>query len=484
MRPRSFRSRVTVIGVVTLAIVLGLGSWVTVRALAAGARSDIHAQNTEVIDVVVDQIASGTAPQQVVLPMAQDGTEFIIVNSDEQPVNLSISIIGEGMVLTDSELAELLASGLPPDEVGLPATMAAEYATPDFYPGSAGPAFDEFPDFALPVSLISPESFLRTSRDVATASGDSFTVIAATPLETVTRGIGRLVLGLSIVVPLLVVLGGLALWFALGAALEPVQRISLEASRIAPSNSGRRLPVPDSGDEIASMTKTLNTMLDRLDSGLIRQQQFVSDASHELRSPLTSVKASAELAALDPALAPETAASIDIVRRGTARLEAVLDDLTQLATGADRPLSTTDLDVLILDAVETFDPPCTVRIDTVDVQPVIADVHPVRLSRAIGNVLENAARHATSVVRVTTHVVDGEVSIMIDDDGPGIARVDRERVFERFVRLDEARHRSDGGSGLGLALVSAILVEHGGSATCTASPSGGARFRLQLPRSH
>ena len=73
---------------------------------------------------------------------------------------------------------------------------------------------------------------------------------------------------------------------------------------------------------------------------------------------------------------------------------------------------------------------------------------------------------------------------MIDDDGPGIARADRERVFERFVRLDEARHRSDGGSGLGLALVSAIMAEHGGSATCAASPSGGARFRLRLPRSH
>ena len=471
MKPRSFRSRVTMVGVVTLAIVLGLGSWVTVRALAAGARSDIDTQNIEVLDLVAQQIALGTAPQLIQLPIAQDGTEFIIVDSEDQPVNLSVSFIAD-VLIPDDEVAEFLANGPPVDDFGATVAMGTEFG-----PTTAS----ALPDHLLPVSLASPDSFLRTSRNVATGTGDTFTLIAATPLETVTRGIGRLVLGLSIVVPLLVVLGGFALWFALGAALEPVQRISMEASRIAPSNSGRRLPVPDSGDEIASMTETLNSMLDRLDSGLIRQQQFVSDASHELRSPLTSVKASAELASLDPALAPATAESLDMVRRGAARLEAVLDDLTQLATGADRPLATAVLDVLVLDAVETFDPPCDVMIDTVDVRPVSADVHPVRLSRAIGNVLENAARHATSVVRVATSVGDGHVTITIDDDGPGIARVDRERVFERFVRLDEGRHRSIGGSGLGLALVATIMSEHGGSAECTMSPSGGARFNLRLP---
>lgn len=472
MRPRSFRSRVTIIGVLTLAIVLGLGSWVTVRALAAGARSDIEAQNTDVLEVVAEQIISGVMPQEIQLPIAQDGTEFVIYNSDEQPVNLSVSFV-ETLSFPEGELEELIANGVPVDEFGFPIPVLATEI------GQA--AFENLEPFGFPISQTSPDAFLRTTRNVATASGDSFTIIAATPIATVTRGIERLVIGLSIVVPGLVILGGVALWFALGAALEPVQRISLEASRIAPSNSGRRLPVPDSGDEIASMTETLNTMLDRLDSGLLRQQQFVSDASHELRSPLTAVKASAELAALDPALAPATAQSLDTVRRGAARLEAVLDDLTQLATGGDKPMTNTDIDVLVLDEVETLEAPCTVKVRTAHVRPVSAHVHPVRLSRAVRNLLDNAVRHATSVVDVEIRIRDGVLVITVDDDGPGIRRVDRERIFERFVRLDEARSRTDGGSGLGLALVATIMTEHGGSVTCSTSPNAGARFRLQIP---
>lgn len=474
MIPRSFRSRVTAIGIITLAIVLGLGSWVTVRALAAGARSDINAQNIEVLDLVAEEILAGGEPQNVRLPIAQDGTEFVIFNSDDQPVNLSAAFVTESIFLSPEEFDRMLAEDLPIPGVAPPFEV---FAT-DFESGVTG----GLAPFAMPVSVASPADFLRTSRNVATPGGEAFTLTAATPLETVTRGIGRLVFVLSVIIPTLIILGGLALWFALGAALEPVQRISAEASRIAPSNSGRRLPVPNSGDEIASMTITLNTMLDRLDSGLIRQQQFVSDASHELRSPLTSVKASAELAALDPTLSADTAESLDAVRRGAARLADVLDDLTQLAVGVETPMVLAAVDVLILEEVEALsEQGVSVDFQTAQVETVKAPVHAIRISRAIRNVLDNAVRHAISVVEVSASIQDSMVVITIDDDGQGVADLDRTTIFERFVRLDEGRNRAHGGSGLGLALVATIVDEHDGTVSCGTSPQGGARFTMRLP---
>lgn len=259
MIPRSFRSRVTAIGVLTLAFVLSGASWATVKALEAGARSDITDQNNDVLGVVAEQIFAGTAPELVPLPIAQDGTEFVVLNSADQPVNFSVAFVDAGVALSEEELAELVRRA----ELGSTSeSFAAEaYELPAF----------EIDQFGEPASMLSPENFVRTSQEVTSPTGDVFTLTAATPLETVTRGMRRVVTGLVIAVPVLVILSGFLLWVALGAALRPVQRISEEASRIAPSNSGRRLPVPDSGDEIATMTQTLNDMLDRLDNGLIRQ---------------------------------------------------------------------------------------------------------------------------------------------------------------------------------------------------------------------
>jgi signal transduction histidine kinase len=333
-----------------------------------------------------------------------------------------------------------------------------------------------------PLSDLSPSDWLRTSQMIEAPGGGVFTLAAWTPIETVTRGITRLVLVLAIVVPSLVLLGGLSLWLALGAALRPVRLISDEAKRIAPSNSGRRLPVPDSGDEIAALTRTLNDMLDRLDSGLVRQRQFVSDASHELRSPLTAVKASAELALLDDTIGPSTNESLEAVQRGADRLEDVLDDLTQLASDDVSTMMPTDIDALVSDEVAQYQRESPhVLFDGGSISPVSGEVHPTRVARAISNLFDNAVRHAFTTIAVSTSMEDGHVVIVVEDDGAGVPLDRRDAIFERFVRFDEGRSRARGGSGLGLALAATIAADHSGRISCDTSSLGGERFTLLLP---
>ena len=325
--------------------------------------------------------------------------------------------------------------------------------------------------------------WFETGRSVTTPDGDELSLQAYSPLGVIGRSIDRLALVMLVLVPLLALAGGLALWRAIGAALAPVERISDEARRIAPSSSGVRLPVPDSGDEIARLTETLNGMLDRLDAGLVRQRQFVSDASHELRSPLTVVRGATELLA-DRELPAEADHNLDILRRGVDRLGAVLDDLTELASAGEparrRPVDLADLVAREVDLVrDTVDG--DVRLELDPVEAAVVELNPVQVGRAVNNLVANAARHAAQRVVVAARFgAGGQVEIVVDDDGPGVAPEDRDRIFDRFVRLDDGRTRTDGGTGLGLALVASIATDHGGSVTCTDSPIGGARFVLRL----
>lgn len=472
MIPRSLRSRVTAVGVITLALVLGIGAWVTVRALAAGLRSDINAQNEEVLDSLVDEIAAGANVRSLLLPIGSDGTDFLILDEQGQVINASlfpasdpaVVMVGGGVIEFDPNvpISEILASDVP-----------FGFTAEQIFVSSDDPNS---------IFLFDPKNWSDTRREVDSPNDGRLTIIATSPIEILDRSISRLSIALAIIVPSLVALGGCALWFATGAALNPVRRISDEANRIAPSNSGDRLPVPDTGDEIAALTRTLNGMLDRLDDGLIRQRQFISDASHELRSPLTTITGAAELVGSRTDLPEDAESTVSLLRRGAARLEAVLDDVTQLAEGdGGRPTSELDLDRLIaneVDAIAAANP--EVAFDRSGVTPIVVPGHEVQLSRAIQNLVENAARHATASVTVASVVGGESVRITVDDDGPGVPVADRQRVFDRFVRLDDGRARTDGGSGLGLAIVASIARTHGGTVLCGDSPLGGARFTLTI----
>lgn len=478
MMPRSLRARVTAVGVVTLALVLSVGGWLTVRALAAALRSDTTAQNEEVLDDLAQQVSDGIDPRRIRLPIGGDGTEFLILDAQENLLNFSFLGAPGGPVVVGEQVSTAQMIPIEMTFASEAELIAFILAQESGVPGGA----IVFEDIEPGASFASLGEWFETRRTIEAPNGQELTLVAVTPFEVLDRSIDRLALALLVIVPLVVLLGGLALWFAIGSALQPVQRITDEAKRIAPSNSGDRLPVPDSSDEIADLTLTLNNMLDRLDAGLVRQRQFVSDASHELRSPLTAVKGAAELVAVNAELPDSAEPTVAALNHGVARLETVLDDLTELAVaGVTLPRTDVDLADVINAEVDAIAPSTEIPINTEAVTGVVVTAHQVRLGRAVRNLLDNAVRHAERSVAVTAVVDDGEVRITVDDDGPGVPETDRDRVFERFVRLDDARTRSGGGSGLGLALVSAIAAEHGGSVSCGTSPLGGARFELSFP---
>jgi signal transduction histidine kinase len=288
---------------------------------------------------------------------------------------------------------------------------------------------------------------------------------------------------LATAVPLIVLALGLILWISVGRALRPVEVMREEADRITAAHLRRRLQIPPGEDEIPRLARTLNEMLDRIDEGQRLQRQFVSDASHELRSPLAVIRHSAEIARDYPDRVASESLAADVLAESL-RLEELVNALLLLARleGDDgEGGEAVDLDDLVLTEVARVRARAGVDIDAHAVGAGQVRGNAVLYGQVVRNLLENACRHAASSVAVSLDEVDGTVRLDVDDDGPGIAIEDRARVFERFVRLDDARARDDGGIGLGLAIVRKIVDSGAGAVEVTDSPRGGARFTVRLP---
>lgn len=287
---------------------------------------------------------------------------------------------------------------------------------------------------------------------------------------------------LAVAVVAVVALVAAITWWVVGRALRPVERIRAEVDDISADRLDRRVAVPASGDEIAALAGTMNRMLDRLDAAAAAQRRFVSDASHELRSPLATIRQHAELAQLHPA-----ATSIDdlagVVHDEGLRMQELVDALLLLTRLDESPVihqEAVDLDDLAFAEITRLRAGgAVVDGSGIHAARVRGDVR--LLGRLVRNLADNAARHARSAVAIGVLERDGQVLLTVDDDGPGVPAAERERVFERFVRLDEARARDAGGSGLGLAIVRAIAEAEGGSVGVEDSPLGGARFSVVLP---
>jgi signal transduction histidine kinase len=317
---------------------------------------------------------------------------------------------------------------------------------------------------------------------VAEDAGDDRLVLLAMPLEDELDAVSTVVGMLAIAVPLLTAVVGATTWLLVGRALRPVDRIRSEVEAISGDRLDRRVPVPASGDEIAALATTMNSMLDRLDGAARAQRRFVSDASHELRSPLATIRQHAELAAAHPATT-STEELAQIVHEEGLRLQGLVDALLTLARldeGAPLAAHPVDLDDLALTEAS--------RLKGLGAQVDASGIGPARVSgdeRMLGQVLrnlaENARRHATGRVALAVTETSGWATVTVEDDGAGVPEAERERVFERFVRLDEARAREAGGSGLGLAIVRGIVAAHGGAIAVDASRWGGARFTVRLP---
>jgi signal transduction histidine kinase len=326
--------------------------------------------------------------------------------------------------------------------------------------------------------------FRVVARRVPTSSGD-YTVYVAGTLEGVDDSTSSLVRLLLIGLPGLLVLVGATTWVLTGRALRPVEAIRREVEAIGAEDLHRRVPEPSTVDEIGRLAHTMNAMLERLEDSTEGQHRFVADASHELRSPLTGIRAQLEVDLAHPDQADWQTTEREVLD-DTVRLQRLVDDLLALAA-ADASVvdaahrAPIDVDEIVLTEARRLRGRTSHRVDTSAVSGAQMVGNADQLVRAVHNLLDNAARHARSTVTVTLRETDTAAVLTVADDGPGIPLDQRDWIFERFARVDGARTRNDGGTGLGLAITHEVVVGHGGSIVVDNAP--GARFTVSLPLS-
>jgi signal transduction histidine kinase len=323
-------------------------------------------------------------------------------------------------------------------------------------------------------------------RVVAVPANGGEIVLSAAAYTQVRDSMTALTRALLVGTPLLLLLLAGATWLVVGSTLRPISALRRGAQVITATGVTRELPVPEARDEVRVLAVTLNDMLARLDAAQQRQRRLVSDTAHELRSPIAGIRAQLEVALDHPEQQdwPQTAQD---VLADTLRLASLAEDLLVLARLDEhqvRPAAGQPVDLAALVTEETERSaggrvPVTAR--TAGACVVTGEVEGLR--RLLRNLIDNAMRYAKSGVEVAAHREDEEAVLTVSDDGPGIPAGDRERAFDRFVRLDDARSRDEtqtGGAGLGLAIVRAIARTHGGSAYLEGGTPG-LRAVVRLP---
>jgi two-component system, OmpR family, sensor kinase len=272
-----------------------------------------------------------------------------------------------------------------------------------------------------------------------------------------------------------------AAWVATRAALRPVDRLRAAAAALPP---GDRLPVSEARDEVRALAEELNALLARRDEAVARLERFTGDAAHELRSPVAAIRAQAEVAVAhpDPALTDETLKAVAVEAE---RLTALLADLLALAradAGQRAPARAVDAVAAARAAIDRAAAAGPV-LELVAPAPAFVWASAGEVGLVLDNLLANALRYARTVVRVGVLPAGRTVRLVVEDDGPGIPLADRERVFDRFTRLepDVEGHTAGGGAGLGLALVAALVAGRGGTVVAGEATGGGARLEVRWP---
>ncbi|MFG2503512.1 sensor histidine kinase [Streptomyces sp. NPDC048441] len=314
--------------------------------------------------------------------------------------------------------------------------------------------------------------------DVNVEKKGDLTVYAGASLAAQESAVSTALASMLIGFPLLLAVIAGVTWLVTRRALRPVDAIRSEMAAITASEDlARRVPEPDTHDEIARLATTTNETLAALQASVERQRRFVADASHELRSPIASLRTQLEVGAAHPELL-----DVDGAVEDTVRLQELAADLLLLArldAGEKPGGGHVDLAAMAREELSQR------TRDRVDVRMDLANVEVTgsrsQLARVLGNLVTNAQRHARSHVTVTTRADGAWAVLEVSDDGDGVPENERDRIFERFVRLDDARTRDDGGAGLGLAIARDVAVRHGGTLTVEEAPGGGALFELRVP---
>jgi signal transduction histidine kinase len=315
-----------------------------------------------------------------------------------------------------------------------------------------------------------------------TVAGEPLAVYAARSLDPVAEGVEATTSALAVAVPaLLLVVAGTS-WLLVGRALRPVEAIRSQVAGVTANELHRRVPEPAVQDELGRLAHTMNAMLTRLQRAHDRQHQFVGDAAHELRSPLTAILTQLEVGLAHPNDTDWVTLARDVHREGS-RLDRLTDELLALSRAegdAPQDLEWVDLDELVLLEVDAVRARAKVTVELSPFSAARLRGRPDELRGVVRNLLDNAERHAADAMTVGLSSDDEVAELVVADDGDGIPPQYRERVFDRFFRLQAARDRDSGGAGLGLAIVREVVASYGGQVWVAESDSG-AEFHVRLP---
>lgn len=445
MRQRmdAIRVRTTAAAVLVVGVSLVIAAVAMVIFLERSLRT--HVRTTALIraEAIANDLASGTSPNVIAVGNGDD--EFVQV----------LDVDGEVVIASPNVSGQASIARLEPGEAR---TIEAV-------------SFEEGPFLVV----ATPSSSM----------GEPLTVMVGRSLEAVTEARGAVTGLLGVAVPLLLLVVGAVTWRVVGRALAPVEAIRAEVEAISSKELHRRVPKPPGEDEIARLASTMNRMLTRLEEGHLRERRFVSDASHELRSPVAAIRQHAEVALTHPDRT-DLRELAEVVLEEDARLQRIVEDLLLLTRIDEGTLqlrtAPVDLDDVMFEEAARLRGSTRLRIDVAGVSAARVFGDREKLQRLVRNLTDNAARHASSAIRLAVREDDGDIVLEVDDDGPGVPPESRAVVFERFTRLDEARDREHGGAGLGLAIVAEIAAAHGGSTSVGDATLGGARFVVVLPQ--
>ncbi|MGS2619913.1 ATP-binding protein [Micromonospora sp. LZ34] len=449
VRLTTVRARTTV----AATMVVGAALVVTAVSLVVFVRGSLVERVDAIATVRAQDVAAlarqGSLPAELAVEASDDGSASQVVDGSGRVVAATAGL------RRDQSLARFRPSGQGP-----------EVRTVDGLPFAEGGSY----------------RLIAMSTDTPTGP---VTVYVAASLSPVDDAADALQGALAIGAPLLLALVAFTTWTVTGRTLRPVDAIRAEVADISERSLGRRVSVPPTDDEISRLADTMNMMLDRLDAAAERQRRFVADASHELQTPLAAARTDLEVALAHPESTSwnDIAADLLVANR---RMERLVRDLLFVARAdAGAPLAPArpvDLDDIVVSEAARIRAGGTVRVDTKAVSAAAVVGRPDDLTRAVRNVLDNAEQHASALVHVELSSDDRSVTLVVQDDGPGIPPEDRTRIFERFTRLDDDRSRRTGGTGLGLAIAMEIIEAHGGSMVVEDSVRG-ARFVIRMPAS-
>ncbi|GGY26622.1 ATP-binding protein [Streptomyces anulatus] len=480
---RSVRARAAIGATLVVAVALVAAGLAVLLVLRANLIDQADLQAEVAAREVAGQLATGTPYDELEL---DDEEDHPVQVTDEEGRAVVVSkdlraITGTGTSgVTPAPSASAGASPSPGDGDDDDADDDDDGSRP-----GRGEVSSDDPDFSDGTATVdgTTADYRFAAVEATTPDGVTLTVYAGAPLaaeqEAVNTVRGAMLTGLPL---LLVVVAGVT-WLVTRRALRPVEGIRREMAAITASEDlARRVPEPGSRDEIAALARTTNETLTVLEASVERQRRFVADASHELRSPIASLRTQLEVAEAHPELLDLPGAVADTVRLQVLAADLLL--LARLDAGEKPGSATVELGALVREEVSqrTGD---RIAVSVEVPQGGAFEVNGSRgqLSRVIGNLLDNAQRHAEGSVAVSVAADGRGVRVEVRDDGAGVPEDERERIFERFVRLDDARSRDDGGAGLGLAIARDVASRHGGTLTVDRAAEGGAAFRLWLPRS-